>query len=120
MPSIQVQALHIANCIIKVSQLPYSPLSCSNPWENPIQFHKYLVAAEMFEEAALALEKTVELNPGYAPAHYELAKTYSRSGQRERAVEERKIHHQLVTQRRDEAERRRQENPRLPYSVVSP
>ena len=89
-------------------------------WPAHFELHKHLAGAGMFEESMQALEKTVELNPGYAPAHYELAKTYSRSGQRERAVEERKIHHRLVTQRRDEAERRRQENPRLPYSVVSP
>ena len=80
-------------------------------WPAHFELHKHLSAAGMFEEARQALEKPVELNPGYAPAHYELAKTYSRSGQRERAVEERKIHHQLVTQRRDEAERRRQEIP---------
>ncbi len=89
-------------------------------WPAHFELHKYLAAAEMFEEATQALEKTVKMNPGYAPAHFALAQMYSRLGQRERAVEERKLHHQLLAERREEAERRRQESPRLPYTVVSP
>ncbi len=89
-------------------------------WPAHFELHKLLLEAGEVKEAAAALEKTVELNPDYAPAHYALAQIYARLGDRERARTEREVHHALATREREAAEQRREEAPRLPYTILEP
>jgi tetratricopeptide (TPR) repeat protein len=87
-------------------------------WPAHFELHKLLLEGGDTEAAAQALRKTVELNPDYAAAHFSLAQLYARLGDRERARQEREIHHALATRQRVEAEQRRREAPRLPYSIT--
>lgn len=87
-------------------------------WPAHFELHKLLLERGDTEGAARALQKTVELNPEYAAAHYSLAQIYARLGDRERARKEREIHHTLASRERDAAEQRRQQTPRLPYTIV--
>jgi tetratricopeptide (TPR) repeat protein len=86
-------------------------------WPAHFELHKFLLEGGDTEAAAEALRKTVELNPEYAPAHFSLAQIYARLGDRERARQEREIHHALATRQRVDAEQRRRQAPRLPYSI---
>ena len=89
-------------------------------WPAHFELHKLLLESGDTAAAARALEKTTALNPDYAAAHYSLAQLYARLGDRERARREREIHHALATRQREAAEERRQETPRLPYTIVEP
>jgi Tfp pilus assembly protein PilF len=86
-------------------------------WPAHFELHKLLLEGGDTAAAAEALRKTVELNPEYAPAHFSLAQIYARLGDRERARQEREIHHALATRQRVDAEQRRRQAPRLPYSI---
>jgi tetratricopeptide (TPR) repeat protein len=87
-------------------------------WPAHFELHKLLLESGDAEAAARALEKTIELNPDYAAAHYSLAQVYTGLGDRERARQEREIHHTLATRQREASEQRRQETPRLPYTIT--
>lgn len=50
--------------------------------ESYIEFSKALSASEKFEEAAVQLEKAIELQPSYADVHYSLGELYDRVGRR--------------------------------------
>lgn len=80
--------------------------------QNPLLFEQAFEADPTFWPAAFALHKTaaparaiqllervVELNPAYAPAHYALAQLYAKEGDREKALAARKRHHDLTTQK---------------------
>ena len=69
-------------------------------WPAYFELYKLLKDREQWDQAALALEKTAELNPDYAPAHYALAEYYSRKGDRARAAHERELHHKLLADQR--------------------
>ncbi len=86
-------------------------------WPAYFELHKALKAQEKRDEAAAALEKAVELNPDYAPAHYALAEYYARKGDRARAAQERELHHKLLAEQRKADEQHRARAPRLAYTV---
>jgi tetratricopeptide (TPR) repeat protein len=86
-------------------------------WPAYFELHKALKAQEKWDEAAAALEKAVELNPDYAPAHYALAEYYARKGDRARAAQERELHHKLLAEQRKADEQHRARAPRLAYTV---
>ncbi len=86
-------------------------------WPAYFEMHKLLKAQEKWDEAAAALEKTVALNPDYAPAHYALAEFYARKGDRARATQERELHHKLLAEQRKADEEHRAQAPRLVYNV---
>jgi tetratricopeptide (TPR) repeat protein len=86
-------------------------------WPAYFELHKALKARDQWDEAAAALEKTAELNPDYAPAHYALAEYYSRKGDRARAARERELHHKLLAEQRRAAEQHRAQAPRLSFTV---
>jgi predicted Zn-dependent protease len=87
-------------------------------WPAHFELHKLLLEAGDTEGAARALEKTVELNPEHAPAYYSLAQVHARLGNREAARKARERHHALATLQREAAEQRREDAPRLPYTIV--
>jgi predicted Zn-dependent protease len=87
-------------------------------WPAHFELHKLLLESGDTAGAARALEKTIELNPEYAAAHYSLAQLYAGLGDRERARKEREIHHTLATRQREASEQRRQDTPRLPYTIT--
>ncbi len=68
-------------------------------------------------EALRALTEAARLNPQYAPAHFALARVYASAGNREKAIEHRKIHSQLLARQRTQAERAREESPALGYRL---
>jgi tetratricopeptide (TPR) repeat protein len=86
-------------------------------WPAYFELHKLLKAEEKWDEAAAALEKTAELNPGHAPTHYALAEYYNRKGDRARAAQERELHHKLLADQRKAEEQHRSQAPRLVYTV---
>ncbi len=87
-------------------------------WPAYFELHKKLAAGEDLEEAVKMLERTVELNPKHELAHYSLSRVYARLGDRERAKRARSLHHQLVLEKRETSEKQREENPRLPFTVL--
>ena len=86
-------------------------------WPAYFELHKLLKAQEKWDEAAASLEKTVALNPDYAPAHYALAEYYARKGDRAHAAQERELHHKLLAEQRQAEEQHRALAPRLVYTV---
>jgi superkiller protein 3 len=86
-------------------------------WPAYFELHKVRKGQERWDEAAAALQKTIELNADYAPAHYALAEYYNRKGERARAAQERELHHKLLSEQRKAEEQRRARAPRLAYSV---
>jgi tetratricopeptide (TPR) repeat protein len=89
-------------------------------WPAHYALHEILFDQRKWPEAAAELEKTVELNPEHGAAHFRLAQVYARMGNRERAAEERRKHHDIAKQIRDAAEERRETMPRLSYELASP
>jgi tetratricopeptide (TPR) repeat protein len=86
-------------------------------WPAYFELYKLLKAREQWDEAAAALEKTAELNPDYAPAHYALAEYYNRKGDRARAARERELHHKLLVDQHKAEEQHRSQAPRLSFTV---
>jgi tetratricopeptide (TPR) repeat protein len=86
-------------------------------WPAYFELNKILKSQERWDEAALALEKTVELNAEYAPAHYALAEYYAKKGDRARAAQERELHHKLLADQHKVEELHRLRAPRLAYTV---
>ena len=89
-------------------------------WPAHYALHEILFDQRKWPEAAAELEKTVALNPEHGAAHFRLAQVYARMGDRERAAEERRKHHEIAEHIRDAAEQRRETLPRLFYELVSP
>jgi tetratricopeptide (TPR) repeat protein len=73
-----------------------------------------------WEEAAAALEKTIDLHPEHGAAHFRLSQIYARLGDRERAATERRKHNEIAERIRGAAEERRENMPRLSYEVAVP
>ncbi|MCW5979557.1 MAG: tetratricopeptide repeat protein [Bryobacteraceae bacterium] len=86
-------------------------------WPAWFELHKPLRASGRIKEAAAALEKTLALKPDLAPARYSLAQVYASLGDTAKAVEQRKLHHRLMLEERQETERRQREMPKLSYDV---
>ncbi len=86
-------------------------------WPAWYELHEKLERQGELAEAIRVLQKTVELNPGHAQAHYSLSRIYARLGEREKAMAARKRHHELVLEDRQETERLQEEYPRLPYTL---
>src|SRR5205823_7794954 len=80
-------------------------------WPAYFELHKMLKSQEKWDEAAAALEKTMALNPDYAPAHYALAEYFNRKGDRARAAQERELHHKLLAEQRKAEEEHRAKAP---------
>lgn len=89
-------------------------------WPAHYMLHEILFDRRNWPEAAAALEKTIGLNPEHGSAHFRLAQVYARMGDRERAAEQRRKHHEIAEQIRAAAEERRENMPRLPYKVNTP
>jgi tetratricopeptide (TPR) repeat protein len=68
-------------------------------------------------EAVHALAQAVKLNPEYAPAHYSLARLYGHLEDRARAIEHRKLHHELLSRQKKAAEMDRAGAPALSYRM---
>ena len=86
-------------------------------WPAYFELHKVLKSQNKWAESEAVLEKTIQLNPECAPAHYALAECYNRKGDRARAAQERELHHKLMALQRDAEERRRAQAPRLNYDA---
>jgi predicted Zn-dependent protease len=86
-------------------------------WPAHYELGQWLESNGKPEEAVRELAATVDLNSQYAPAHFILARLYTRLGDRPRAVAHRKAHHDLLKQQRDAAERARSEAPVLLYRM---
>jgi predicted Zn-dependent protease len=86
-------------------------------WPAHYELHKPLLARQRTRDAAQTLQRAVELNPRYAPARYALAQVYAKLGDRGRAAEQRRAHHQLLTLEREAAQARQEAMPQLPYQL---
>jgi tetratricopeptide (TPR) repeat protein len=60
-------------------------------------------------QARQALEHVIELNPQFAPAHYQLSRVYAHLGLNSKAEQEAHQTHTLVDTQRDEALRKQRE-----------
>jgi tetratricopeptide (TPR) repeat protein len=88
-----------------------------NFWPAYFELYKILKAHERWDEAVVALERAIQLNPGYAPPHYALAEYYNRIGDRDRAAKERRLHHSLLAAQHKAEELHRALAPPLAYAV---
>ena len=86
-------------------------------WPAHYELGQLLEEQDKPSEAVRALAEAVKLNPEYAPAHYSLARLYGRLDDRTRAVEHRKIHHELLSRQRETTERDRADAPALSYRM---
>lgn len=89
-------------------------------WPAHYELHKPLLARGQTPEAAQSLERAVALNPAYAPARYALAQAYAKLGDRAKASEQRRAHHELLSRERESAQARQAAMPRLPYQLRKP
>ena len=64
---------------------------------------KLYVSQQNWPQARQALEHVIELNPQFAPAHYQLSRVYAHLGLDSKAEQEAKQTHVLVDAQRDEA-----------------
>jgi tetratricopeptide (TPR) repeat protein len=72
------------------------------------------------EEALHALLTAETLKPDYAPVHFGLARLYASAGNRPKALEHRKKHHELQARDREAAARARAAAPALTYRIELP
>ncbi|MGH9628247.1 MAG: tetratricopeptide repeat protein [Bryobacteraceae bacterium] len=86
-------------------------------WPAHFELHKALKDQGQLAGAAKALKQTVKLQPDFAPAHHALAQVYGALGDRDRARQEREIHHKLLNEQRAAAEKRNHAMPRLSYEL---
>lgn len=71
---------------------------------NPVfELGKLRASQQDWPEARDAFIHVIELNPQYAPAHYQLSQVYARLGLRSKAEEEAHLTHTLVEAQRDKA-----------------
>lgn len=84
-------------------------------WPAHYELAQQLETEGKLEEAVRAVTEAVRLNPQYAPGHFVLARLHARMGDRNRAIEHRKIHSDLLARQRDLAARARAESPALRY-----
>jgi tetratricopeptide (TPR) repeat protein len=89
-------------------------------WPAYYALHEILFDQRKWEEAAAALEKTIDLHPEHGAAHFRLSQIYARLGDRERAATERRKHNEIAERIRGAAEERRENMPRLSYEVAVP
>jgi tetratricopeptide (TPR) repeat protein len=71
-------------------------------------------------KAITAYQKATEASPGLEEAHYRLAQTYNRTGQRSKAQAELQIYQQLSKKTSEEAERERREIQQFVYTLREP
>ena len=64
---------------------------------------KLYASQQDWPQASRALERVVQLNPQFAPAHYQLSRVYAHLGLNSRAEQEAQQTHTLVDAQRDEA-----------------
>ena len=69
------------------------------------------------QDALNELSTAEKLKPDYAPVHFSLARLYAAAGDRVKALEHRKKHHELQARERDAAARERAAAPALPYRI---
>ena len=86
-------------------------------WPAHYELGQLLEGQGKLAEAVRALVQAAKLNPEYAPAHYSLARLYGQLDDRARAVEHRKIHHELLRRQKEAAERERASAPALAYRI---
>lgn len=88
-------------------------------WPAHYELGQLMETQDKLAEGILAESEAVRLNPQYAPAHFLLAKLYARSGEREKAVQHRRKHSDLLAQEKQLAARARAESPALRYRTES-
>ena len=66
-------------------------------------------AQQNWPQARLALERVIELNPQFVPAHYQLSRVYTHLGLNSKAELEAQQTHVLVDTQRDQALRKQRE-----------
>jgi tetratricopeptide (TPR) repeat protein len=86
-------------------------------WPAHYELGQLLEAQDKPAEAIRPLEQAVKLNPEYAPAHYSLSRLYGRLEDRARAIEHRKIHHELLSRQKKATEMDRADAPALSYRI---
>ena len=67
-----------------------------NDWEAHYELGVLLANKHQFQQSAVELTRSIELDPKEAMPHYHLARVYDRLGQPERAKAEREIHERLT------------------------
>jgi tetratricopeptide (TPR) repeat protein len=72
------------------------------------------------QDALSALSTAEKLKPDYAPVHFSLARLYASAGDRPKALQHRKKHHELQASEREAAARARAAAPALPYRIELP
>jgi tetratricopeptide (TPR) repeat protein len=77
-----------------------------DPWYELGKLHE---TQQDWPRAREALEHVVQLNPQFAPAHYQLSRTYAHLDLNQRAEQEAEQTHMLVDEQRDEALRKQRE-----------
>ena len=69
-------------------------------WPAYFELHKPVWQRGDVQETIRLLEKVLELNPEYAPAHYRLAQAYAKAGNREAARRAFDAHHKITAKSR--------------------
>lgn len=65
-------------------------------WESHYELGVLLEKQRKFPEASAELERSIAINPNQADVHYHLSRVYDRSGNPEKAAEERRTHERLT------------------------
>jgi tetratricopeptide (TPR) repeat protein len=73
-----------------------------------------------FPEAIDAFRRAIALDPHMEEAHYRLAQAYAKTGENEKAQKEFEIHHQLVQESSEEAERERRQIQQFVIELRTP
>ena len=77
-------------------------------------------ARKDFPQAIAAFDKAIALDPRMEEAHYRLAQVYARTGENLKAQKEFEIHHQLVKESSEQAERERREIQQFVIELRAP
>ena len=70
---------------------------------------KLYAAKQNWSRARQAIERVVELNPHFVPAHFQLSRIYAHLGLNIKAEQEARLTHTLVDAQRDEVLRKQRE-----------
>ena len=77
-------------------------------------------ARKDFPQAIAAFERAIAIDPRMEEAHYRLAQVYARTGENLKAQKEFEIHHQLVKESSEQAERERREIQQFVIELRAP
>lgn len=77
-------------------------------------------ARKDFPQAIAAFAKAIEIDPRMEEAHYRLAQAYAHTGENQKAQKEFEVHHQLVKESSEQAERERREIQQFVIELRAP